>query len=421
MITEESKLPKHPNCAICYLEYDTAFFRHTPCVLDCGHSLCGYCLFKVPGTKCPTCRTIVLFSKTRVNFALIEMVDQFKALSPIVMEAPPLQALCVADHPDQQMFCIKCFDEYCAKCNSEPHQNHENCKSHEGKKDLLHALLKIKGFYLGTNIDDPRKGIVADAKEVISKMKSVIDYTNEKSPEFLDANKLREEMLSQTNVGAEAEAALKAPLSNTLALHDLNSKIKKLIASEEFKNLNLPATRSSKPPISLVDLEMAEELGIRGMFQDLNDARLGMDDDVNELEIRMDRVEPFEFSEWPMMPPMLPFFDIEMDLPRRAGRRFGRSYRDFLHLHRRNHIDRMALNEPADPVLIVPQPDPPEPQEEGRGRSRVRSRPRQESTQGDAPQEPEENPARSSRRRTSEPRETDRVSRRTRSRRHNDS
>lgn len=59
-------------CKICFQEYDQN--KYTPMILNCGHTVCIDCTYRLTNNKCPFCKNII--NNTSKNYSLIDIISE---------------------------------------------------------------------------------------------------------------------------------------------------------------------------------------------------------------------------------------------------------------------------------------------------------------------------------------------------------
>ncbi len=104
-------------CAICFFKYNTE--NRYPHVLgECGHTFCKECIDKIQTSRCPTCQTPILISKTVKNYTLIDL------LKPQPQESTSADSsLCAFCNINKTIHgCDDCIAAYCDPCWSTIHK-----------------------------------------------------------------------------------------------------------------------------------------------------------------------------------------------------------------------------------------------------------------------------------------------------------
>ncbi|CAG9335326.1 unnamed protein product [Blepharisma stoltei] len=133
-----------PACQICAYPYDT--YSRLPKLLDCGHTICLMCaesLIKGRSIQCPfdkTSTNLGYLSKLRVNYALLDIVEEGSLISMCEIHNQEVIAYC---QNDSALLCVDCVFKHLSHDFYSLNDNRSRLKAEKSKKKLFEFHDKI--------------------------------------------------------------------------------------------------------------------------------------------------------------------------------------------------------------------------------------------------------------------------------------
>lgn len=159
-----------PICQICAFPYDV--YSRLPKLLDCGHTLCLICaesLIKGRSIQCPfdkTTTNLGYLSKLRVNYALLNLIEEGSSILLCENHSQELVAYC---QQDSSLMCIDCIFKHLTHDFFSLNDSRARSKAGSSKSKILDIQTKI------TSIRDQHQNAINNIGPYLLHIDKVID------------------------------------------------------------------------------------------------------------------------------------------------------------------------------------------------------------------------------------------------------